>query len=63
MIELNLPDMTCGHCVRVVTQAVKTVDEQATLEVDLPSHRVRIDSPAPPERFRAALAEQGYPPA
>jgi copper chaperone len=63
MIELTLPSMTCGHCVRAVTQAVKAVDEQAEVQVDLQAHRVTIESSEPAERFRQALAEEGYEPA
>ena len=29
MLELNVTGMTCGHCVRTVTQAVKGVDPEA----------------------------------
>ena len=60
MIELTLPTMTCGHCVRSVTEAVQRVDSAAKLDIDLPSHRVRIDSPLPAEQFSAALIEAGY---
>lgn len=63
MIELTLPDMSCGHCVRSVTAAVQSVDPQARVEVDLPAHRVRIASERPAEAFHAALAEAGYAPA
>ncbi|MCU0968353.1 MAG: heavy-metal-associated domain-containing protein [Rubrivivax sp.] len=63
MIEFTLPTMTCGHCVRAVTAAVQKVDARATLEVDLPSHRVRIESPRPAADFVAALADEGYEPA
>lgn len=60
MIELKLPTMTCGHCVRTVTQAVHEVDATATLDIDLPTHRVRIESQQPKEAFVRALAEEGY---
>ena len=63
MIELTLPTMTCGHCVRTVTETVQSVDTRATLVVDLPTHRVQIESSQPAERFSAALAEAGYVPA
>ena len=63
MIELTLPTMTCGHCVRSVTEAVQRVDSAAKLDIDLPSHRVRIDSHLPAEQFSAALTEEGYAPA
>ena len=60
MIELTLPTMTCGHCVRTVTETVQRVDAQATLTIDLPSHQVRIESSQPAERFASALTEAGY---
>lgn len=63
MIELTLPDMTCGHCVKTVTETVKRIDPQATPQIDLPTHRVRIESAQPAEAFAKALAEEGYAPA
>jgi copper chaperone len=60
MIELTLPTMTCGHCVKTVTRAVQQLDPAATIEIDLPSHRVRIDSDRDAQSLRAALAEEGY---
>lgn len=63
MIELTLPDMTCGHCVRTVTKTVQAVDAQAKLEIDLPTHRVRIDSSREREAFAKALTDEGYTPA
>ena len=61
MIELTLPTMTCGHCVKTVTETVRKLDAQARVEIDLPSQTVRIESGAPAEQIRAALAEEGYP--
>ncbi len=61
MIELTLKDMTCGHCVRTVTQTVQKLDPQAHIEIDLPHQRVKIETQQPPEAVRQALAEEGYP--
>lgn len=61
MIELTLKDMTCGHCVRTVTQTVQKLDPQARVEIDLPHQRVKIETQQPPEAVRQALAEEGYP--
>lgn len=61
MIELTLPDMTCGHCVKSVTATVQKVDPAAQLTIDLPTHVVRIESALPAETFTAALVEEGYP--
>jgi copper chaperone len=63
MIELKLPTMTCGHCVRTVTQTVQAVDADAKVEIDLPTQRVRIQSLQPMEAFTRALADEGYAPA
>jgi len=61
MIELTLPNMTCGHCVKTVTKAVQQVDAAARLQVDLPTHRVLIESVQPQQAFVKALADEGYP--
>ncbi len=61
MIEMTLPDMTCGHCVRTVTDTVHKVDPGASVTIDLPTHKVQIGSSEPAEKFRAALADEGYP--
>lgn len=63
MIEFKLPDMTCGHCVRTVTKTVQAVDAQAKVEIDLPTHQVRIESSREREAFTKALTEEGYAPA
>lgn len=63
MIELTLPTMTCGHCVRTVTETVQRVDPQAQLQIDLPTHRVSIESQQPAAAFSTALTEEGYAPA
>ena len=62
MIELTLPTMTCGHCVRTVTETVQRVDGAAKVEIDLAAHRVRIESSTPERAFAEALTEEGYAP-
>lgn len=63
MIELTLPTMTCGHCVKTVTATVQRVDAQARVAIDLPTHQLRIESTKPQQDFVAALADEGYAPA
>lgn len=60
MIELTLPTMTCGHCVKTVTATVQRVDANAQLRIDLPTHKVQIESTHAAEEFAGALAEEGY---
>ena len=62
MLELTLPTMTCGHCVGVVTKAIKQADPRASVEIDLASHRVRVQTTEDRETIESAVAEAGYLP-
>jgi copper chaperone len=62
LIELTLPDMTCGHCVKTVTATAQRLDPAARVQTDLATHRVIIDSATIGQAaLEAALAEEGYP--
>ena len=43
MIVFEVNDMTCGHCVSMITKAVKQTDGAARVEFDLASKRVQIE--------------------
>lgn len=63
MIAFHVPDMTCGHCIKSITQAVQAVDPQARLQIDLATHAVQIEpGSADAGQLRAAIAEAGYTP-
>ena len=61
MTELNVQNMTCGHCVSAVTRAVNSIDPQASVQVDLQSGRVRVDGTSPARDLVKALDDAGYP--
>jgi len=63
MLTFRVDDMSCGHCVRAIKEAVRTLDPDAVVDVDLSRHLVRvhanrIDAP----RVREALETAGYSP-
>jgi copper chaperone len=62
-MEFILPTMTCGHCVRAVTQAVQQLDPSAKVTIDLPSHRVQVVSTESIDAVKTVLTEAGYEPA
>ena len=62
MIEIKVPDMTCGHCAGTITKAVKALDADAKLDISLPDHRVRVESAAGKEAVIQAISEAGYTP-
>ncbi|MFG6486473.1 heavy-metal-associated domain-containing protein [Roseateles sp. BYS78W] len=63
MYRFNLPDMSCGHCVAAITEALKEADALAGVQIDLATKTAQVDSTLPRDRLAAALAEAGYPPA
>jgi len=63
MLSFEIPNMTCGHCVRAVTEAVKAADPAAELQIDLPTHHVQVQTSAAREAVVAQLVEAGYTPA
>ncbi len=60
-ININVPDMSCGHCVGVITHAVKTVDPSADIKVDLPRKTIEVTTTAQAPSISKALADAGYP--
>lgn len=61
MIELAVPDMSCGHCRAAVTAAIRTVAPAAVVEVDLTARRVRVEGAGEAAAILSALAGAGYP--
>jgi Cu+-exporting ATPase len=53
--------MTCKHCVGRVTKAVQEIDQEAKVEIDLPTKKVTIASEADLDRIVQAIAAAGYP--
>ncbi|HEX8602250.1 MAG TPA: heavy-metal-associated domain-containing protein [Pseudoduganella sp.] len=61
MYELQVENMSCGHCVAAVTKAVKSIDGSAQVDVDLAGKGVKVQSGAALDAVKAAIADAGYP--
>ncbi len=61
MMNFIVNDMTCGHCESVVTRAIKTVDPDAVISVDLGKHQVSVESDLDVNSITDAMNEAGYP--
>lgn len=61
MYELQVEEMSCGHCASTVTKSVQAVDAQARVEVDLAQRKVRVQSTAELDKIAAAIVAAGYP--
>ena len=60
MIELKVEGMSCEHCVRAVTQAIRAEDPAAEVTVDLAAGTVRAGTNLPREKVAALVEEEGY---
>lgn len=52
--------MTCGHCEKTVTKALKEVDPQAVVTIDRSQNKVEVQSDQAREALAKAIAEEGY---
>ena len=58
--NFQVQGMSCGHCVNAVTQAVKSLDPAATVQVDLAKGQVQVESQQDPAAIARAIEEEGY---
>lgn len=63
MVTFQVNDMTCGHCAGVINKALKAVDDESKVTVDLERHLVTVVSNySTIEDIRDAITEAGYTP-
>lgn len=61
MYTLNVAGMGCRACETKVTQAIRTVDEEAEVRIERAQGRVEVESAAACEALCAAVSAIGYP--
>lgn len=60
MQVFNVEGMSCGHCVKAITQAVQAKDPAASVRVDLAAREVGVESALTTEQVIEAISEEGY---
>ncbi|MFC6336794.1 copper resistance protein CopZ [Pseudomonas sp. CCM 7891] len=60
MQVFSVEGMTCGHCVRAVTQAVQDKDPAASVRVDLAAKEVGVESTLSSAQLISLISEEGY---
>lgn len=59
-LNLTIPDMACSACVETITEAVQTLDTQASIQADTATKKVSIETSADRVKVQAAIADAGY---
>ena len=60
MVTLEIEGMTCGHCVKAVSAALRQIPGVTNVRVDLEHGRAEVDGEAGVERLMEAIRAQGY---
>jgi copper chaperone len=53
--------MTCGGCINAVTRAIQAQDPQATVQADLPSQMVNLETSLSAAQASQIITEAGFP--
>jgi copper chaperone len=61
-VKFRVPDMTCGHCVQTITEAIHGIDPGAKVLALLDSHELAIDTQATAATLETAIRAEGYSP-
>jgi copper chaperone len=61
---LNVPDISCEHCERTITNALTPISGVRAVSVDIPGKRVHVDydeAEISVDRMKDVLEEEDYP--
>ena len=61
---LNVPDISCEHCERTITNALTPVEGIRSVQVDIPERQVRVEydeARVSVDRMKDVLQEEEYP--
>ena len=61
MLTLTVSGMTCGGCIKAITRALQAQDPAATVDADLASQTVEVQSSLSPELTRQIIGDAGFP--
>jgi copper chaperone len=63
VLAFEVPDMSCGHCLGSIRNALASADSQATIQVDLALKRVNvIGSALASSALEAVIRQAGFTP-
>lgn len=60
VVELTVEGMTCGHCVKAVTEAINALDPTAKVDISLASGALRAETSLSAAQVAGAVASEGY---
>lgn len=61
-ISFKVPDMTCNHCVKSITNAIHEVSPDSGVLCELDSKKVTVTGETDAKRVEKAIKDAGYSP-
>ncbi|MEG3899851.1 MULTISPECIES: heavy-metal-associated domain-containing protein [unclassified Microcoleus] len=59
-ILFNVPSIVCSGCGDTITKAIKTVDSDASVNVDIAAKTVTVEAEASEESIKQAIVVTGH---
>ena len=59
-INLKVPSMVCEGCIDTVKQAIKTHEPKASVDINLDTKQVAVDTEASEESIRQIITAAGH---
>ena len=63
-VTLNVPDISCEHCERTITNALQPAEGVQSVRVDIPAKQVHVDydeAHIEVDKMKEILQEEDYP--
>jgi copper chaperone len=61
---LNVPEISCEHCERTITNTLQAVEGMRSVRVDIPARQVRVEydeTQVNVDKMKELLQEEDYP--
>ncbi len=59
-LKLNVPSIVCSGCGDTITKAIRTVEPEANINVDLAAKTVTVEAKASEESIKQAIVSTGH---
>ncbi len=56
----NVQGMTCEHCEKAVSRAIRQLDRAALVVIDRAANLVEVESAVPADALKQAIVDEGY---
>lgn len=60
MTSFQVIDMTCGHCVKTITNAVHAIAPDSTVQCDVATKKVVVEGEHDALKVESAIRDAGY---